>query len=293
MTLATGVPVMLASVSNVTTLYYTPFVGDQIPLTSDGVVMEMVNFTEISVLTTNTSKNPAAIGASKINDWFVWNDAGTLRLTHGPDWTDDYTPSAGSAVELVDGVLVNSVAITNGPAAKRGTYVGTTRSNSALGLDWVFGGSAANGTAALLHVWNAYNRVDFSTIVTATAAHTYSSGTIRQFGGATSMMISVVLGMSAEPISWVYKAELYLAAAVGAFGIMGVGFDTTTAFSWPRERSFNNPTAVGTAYSAGGNGIWKPDRGRRILMLNEQSDTTNANEFNNSLSALLAAQVTM
>jgi hypothetical protein len=29
-------------------------------------------FSEVSVATADTTKNPAAIGASKVNDWFIW-----------------------------------------------------------------------------------------------------------------------------------------------------------------------------------------------------------------------------
>jgi hypothetical protein len=70
-------------------------------------------------------------------------------------------------------ILLNSVAITNGPAASRGTYVGTTRSNGSSQLDWIVGGSASGGTAAFLWVWNAYNRVTVvgSTIDTGTTLH--------------------------------------------------------------------------------------------------------------------------
>src|SRR6185369_10415107 len=101
---------------------------------------------------------PAAIGASKVNDWFVWNDSGTLRLTHSVDWTNDTTRA--SALTMVNGILLNASAITNGPGASRGTYVGTTRSNGSSQLDWIFG---ASGVAALFYVWNAYNRVNVDT----------------------------------------------------------------------------------------------------------------------------------
>jgi len=45
-------------------------------------------------------------------------------------------------------------AITNGPAAQRGTYVGSFRSGIGNSSDFNFGGSGAGGVAAALMVWN-------------------------------------------------------------------------------------------------------------------------------------------
>jgi hypothetical protein len=90
------------------------------------------------------------MGASKVNDWFVWNDAGTIRLSHGPDWTSDTARSAGTALVMVNGILLNNVGITNGPAASRGTYVGTTRSNASSQIDFIIGGTGAGGVAVFI-----------------------------------------------------------------------------------------------------------------------------------------------
>lgn len=147
LTLQSLTPVMTITQAAKTTIYYTPQVGNLIPL-YDGTNFVMTSIgTEISALTTDATKSPAAIGASKVNDWFVWNDAGTIRLGHGPDWTNDTTRSAGTALVMVNGIRLNSAAITNGPAAQRGTYVGTTRSNASSQFDWIVG---ATNTAAFL-----------------------------------------------------------------------------------------------------------------------------------------------
>jgi len=158
LTLQSATPVMTTTQSAKTTIYYTPYVGDQVPL-YDGSSMVMTTFAELSVATTDTTKSPAAIGASKVNDWFVWSDAGTVRISHGPDWTSDTARSAGTALVMVNGVLLNNASITNGPAAQRGTYVGTTRSNASSQLDWILPSTAVGGGKGTLAVWNAYNRV--------------------------------------------------------------------------------------------------------------------------------------
>jgi len=160
LTLQTLTPVMTTTQSAKTTIYYTPYCGNQIGL-YDGSSVVVTAFAELSNLTAQSSTGkagPAAVAASSVYDLFVWNDAGTVRLTRGPAWTNDTTRSAGTALVMVNGLLLNNATITNGPAASRGTYVGTVRSNSSSQIDWILGATAASGTAGFLGVWNAYNR---------------------------------------------------------------------------------------------------------------------------------------
>lgn len=198
LTLATATPVMVADVTAATTIYYALYNGNRIPI-YDGSVFLDITFTELSVATTDTAKSAAAIGASKVNDWFVWNDAGTLRLGHGPDWTNDTTRSAGTALTRVNGIWLNNAAITNGPAASRGTYVGTTRSNASSQIDWKLGTLASGTQEAILGVWNAYNRVTVNPAVAdSTASWTYGTGTWRSMNNSTQNRISVVQGLSED-----------------------------------------------------------------------------------------------
>lgn len=142
LTLTSATPVLTAdtSVSSTGTIYYTPYVGRSVPL-YDGTDFTMVNFAELTNVLNATSANkagPAATAASKVYDLFVWDDAGTLRLTRGPKW-DDGTAGSNTArgtgansteLERVKGIWLNKIAISNGPAANRGTYVGTVTTDS-------------------------------------------------------------------------------------------------------------------------------------------------------------------
>lgn len=231
LTLVTATPVMNVTVTaTASTIYYTPYVGNKIPI-YDGTNMVPMTFSELSAAISDTTKSPAAIGASKVNDWFVWNDAGTLRIGHGPDWTSDTARSAGTALVMVNGILLNSVAITNGPDAQRGTYVGTTRSNASSLLNWTYGALAAGGTAAFFGVWNAYNRVDVHTMVRdSTDSWTYGLTTPRASNNSTAMRISFVTGL--EEDSFFFEAVNYASGAAGSnAGQAGVGIDVTNAFS--------------------------------------------------------------
>ena len=290
LTLASATPVMSASQAAATTIYYTLAVGNMIPI-YDGTNMVPTVFTELSVATTDTTKNPAAIGASKVNDWFVWNDAGTLRLCHGPDWTSDTARSTGTALTAVNAIYLNSVAITNGPAASRGTWVGTTRSDASSKLNFVFGASASGGVAALLNVWNAYNRVNVGTIVVDSAAYTDTSITVKQFhSGGTGMQIDFVLGAQVDAVRWDIATEVVLATVSGAFAIIGVGLDTITAFSGQRAR-IQNPTAVTFPFGLNQSGVWNTPIGKHSIAMLQQSDGSNANQFNNTAAASLTASL--
>jgi hypothetical protein len=227
MTLASGIPVMTTTQSSKTNLYYTPYVGNMVPL-YDGTNMVPTAFAELSIATTDTAKNPAAVSASKINDWFVWNDAGTIRLSHGPDWTNDTTRSAGTGLVMVSGILLNNASIANGPAASRGTYVGTTRSNAFAQLDWIFGGSAAGGLAAFLGVWNAYNRRDVPTgiITDSTVSWSYVGG-FRASNNSTGMRANFVIGLSEDAVTGAFTS--YMTNGASSAGVLGIGLDSTAA----------------------------------------------------------------
>lgn len=226
----TSVTPVLSSSNVSSTLYYTPYVGNQVPI-YDGTNMTMTTFPELSCLNTDTSKNPAAIGASKVNDWFVWNDGGTLRLSHGPDWTSITARSAGTALVMVNGILLNSVAITNGPGASRGTYVGTTYSNSSSNFPFTFGSIAAGGGAGYFGVWNAYNRVSVSSMLgDSTDSWTYSTlSTWRAANNSSTARHTFVVGLSEDVFTGTYSA-ISLCSSLSFNTWAGVGYDSTTAF---------------------------------------------------------------
>lgn len=289
LTLATGVPFMVADQAGANTVYYTPAVGNTVPI-YDGTNMVSVAFSELSQATTDTTKSPAAVAASKIYDLFVWDDGGTLRLSRGPAWTDATT--RGYTLTEVDGILLNTSAITNGPAALRGTWVGTIASNALSTIDYIFGAAAAGGSAARLMVWNAYNRVNVGTTVTDTSSFTLVSDTIQEFHASAGMQVEFVLGAKVDTVQWSTSTEVALAAASGAVAIIGVGFDTTSAISGQRAR-LSNPTSAAFAATLSTSGNWSPDIGTHKLCMLQKSDGVNANQMNNIFAASISASLWM
>jgi hypothetical protein len=235
LTLQTLTPVMTTTQSAKTTIFYTPYAGNQLPI-YNGTNFVNTAFTELSCLTTDTTKNPSAIGVFKVNDWFVWNDAGTLRLGHGPDWTSDTVRSAGTALVKVNGIWLNNAAITNGPAASRGTYVGTTFSNASSQLDWIYATAAAGGGTGFHCVWNCYNRVLVNSCVRETVdSWTYATAAWRLYNGSGANGITFVSGLAEDA----FTARFHGVTSGANGGAIGVGFDVATAFSGTPAESNN------------------------------------------------------
>lgn len=226
LTLQTATPVMITTQAAKTTIFYTPYNGMLVPI-YNGTIFTMTSIgAELSQLTTDTTKSPAAVAANSNYDKFVWSDAGTMRCTRGPAWTSATVRSAGTALVMVNGILVNAVSITNGPAAQRGTYVGTVRSNAASQIDWTYGTVAVGGGAGVFGVWNAYNRrLVASMSGNSTDTWTYASTTVRAANGSATLRHSFVCGLAEDAF------EADYGTMTDNTGEIGIGYDVTNAFS--------------------------------------------------------------
>lgn len=320
---ATGTPVMSASVATQTGVFYPPYLGTGVPLWDGTKYVNTDILDELLSISTDTAKNPAAIGASKVNDWFVWTETATVtmtiaapgvvsytahglpagspfklsttgalptglsvdtvyyvlasgltanafqlsatkagaaintsgsqsgvhslivsRLSHGPDWTSDSARSAGTALIRVKGFPLNAVAITNGPAAQRGTWVGTTRSNAASQFQWTLPGGAAGGIQGLFMVWNAYNRVHTGgTNFDTTASWSMTSATPRAKNNSTANSFLFVSG-ALEDVAIIHNAGGFAVNdAGGVTGMCGIGVDTSTAFTSSASQGISGASA--------------------------------------------------
>lgn len=284
LTIFTGTPVMTTSHLNQIRVYYTPYVGNLVPI-YDGTRMVPTVVNEISVLTTDTTKNPAAIGANKVNDWFVWNDTGTIRLTHGPDWTDPVTRPA--PLTRINGIWTNPSTITNGPATNKGTYVGTTLSNGSNLIDW---GLGSTNQAGILGVWNMYNRVLVSASVVDTNAYTYTNASTRQARNSTNNQVSIVTGYAEDTISAIYSNGIAFAAADAVVDV-GIGLDSVGTFNGYSAFDTGSATSAGARLVA--SIFMSPMQGLHVVSANEAGDGLNANSFNAVGDALLTVSTRM
>lgn len=373
LTLATGVAVMTSTVSAATIIYYTPSMGNLVPL-FDGSSYIPTPFFEIPHSTTDTTKSPAACTTNSNYDLFVWKETSTVtvtiaspgvftwtshgliagspisfttsgalptgltagttyfvisagltanafqvstaaggsavntsgsqsgthtatvnRLSRGPVWSSNTSRGTGAGtteLELVKGIYLNKVAITNGPAANRGTYVGSIRTNGSSQVDYSVGGSGSGGVAGSLGVWNLYNRnLTTAKSIDSGASYTYSSATVRQARASVGNQISVLVGLTVDTIDVIYQSRVDTAAAAGAFGTIGIGEDTTTVYSSTTVYS-QTPAAAVHIGSPTATLIKTPLLGFHVYSGNQAGDGTNLSTFNGSGGgAVLSAEV--
>jgi len=164
LTLSSGVPVLSSAVNSSAGVILTPYNGNAAPQWN-GSAWSSAVFPEISQALSDTINSPAAAIANSLYNVYLWYKAGVATLSRGPVVTN---PSL--SLTRVNGFLVNTLAITNGPAAGYGLYVGTIATDvSGLGVTFNPTPAAASGgpttgaggvnPGAWIGLWNTFNRV--------------------------------------------------------------------------------------------------------------------------------------
>lgn len=264
LTLEAGVPVSTADQAGKTTVYYTPHRHNRIAL-YNGSVWLWRTFSEMSQATSDATKSPAAVANNSNYDVFVWLDSGTMRATRGPAWSSDTARGTGAGtteLEFFEGRWANKVAITNGPAARCGLYVGTIRSDGAAAINDV-------GTGALRHVWNTHWRVPRPMVVLeSTNTWAYLTGTLRQANANTANQLDYVVGLSEDAVSARVIAASSNTDAGAAPRNVGIGVDSTTVDSSKLRAHAGTIANVITPHEATYDGY--PGLGRHLLVWLEQ-----------------------
>jgi hypothetical protein len=194
-------------------------------------------------------------------------------------------------------MLVNSVAITNGPGQYQGTYVGTV---AAIGagptISFQYGTAASGGGQSLLNVWNMYNRVTVQTRVTDTIApYTYTTATVRVAGGSASNLIRYVIGVAEEPPAFYYQQNVTTAASAGATCQVSIGDDSLIAFElggtyFQAQAAIAATGTLDVMYTKSG---VEPLVGQHAAYALELGDGANANTFNVGSAGSLAGILRM
>lgn len=254
-TLTSGTAVMTSDVAGATTVYVTPCGGNVVPI-YDGTNFVNTSITELSQTTTDTTKSPAAVGASLIYDIYVWNDGGTIRATRGPARASDTT---APSITYISGIAVNTSSITNGPAANRGTWVGCIRSNASSTIDIRFGSTASGGGQAWFAIANAYNvTTSIYTVKDSTASWTTAGGTTaRSLNNSATNRISMLSTSGAAALTSVLTARIQ--ATASNFASLSFALNSTTtptsnvvsaigAYDMQLTNFYNIVPAIGWSY---------------------------------------------
>ena len=201
LTLTTAVPVTTADVTGTATLYYTPYVGDQIGLYNASGTWSVLAFTEKSL-------SLAGYTASKPYDIFAYDNAGTLAL-ESLIWTDGTTRATALAYQ--NGILVKS-----GVATRR--YLGTIYVNSAGGL--------TEDTVTARFVWNYYNRIKRTLALFDASAHSYTDTAARSWNNDASIRVETIVGVLEDSVRFNLKV-LFDTTADGV-RYVSIGMDSTS-----------------------------------------------------------------
>jgi hypothetical protein len=237
LTMTSATPIIVTEVTAGTAVYYTPLVGNLVPI-YNGSSMIPTTFAELTLTLA------AQHLASQIYDVFVFSNSGVVTLATGPAWA---TPTAGagdrgtgaSTTELtrLNGYWVNNVQITgrNGAntytiAANRATYLGSIYmdgTNGQLTCHRAWGQSRKWG------VWNAYNRQPlYLKAGDSTATWSYNTNTTRASNDASTNSLTVFSGLAEEWYDLEFTQTVVLITGNNlAIANTGIGWNSTTTAS--------------------------------------------------------------
>jgi hypothetical protein len=212
------------SVTGATTIYFSPYVGNQIAV-YNAAGWEVRTFSEMSIAvpsTTNTNY-----------DVFYDYNSGTPQLALVA-WTN--ATLRATALDVQDGILVLS-----GAPTKR--YLGTIRTGASSGQ--------VPMTPSKAFIWNFYNRIRWPLYVADnTDSWTYSTAAWQQANANTANKVEFVVGIADTSI------EAQVIGAVGGsaasqVAAVGIGFDSVTVnaafISTPVKTLAANNSAQATA----------------------------------------------
>jgi len=205
LTLTSATPVTTADVTGATTIYCTPYKGNQIALYDGSSTWNTRTSAEFSLaLGTLTSGKPY--------DVFCYDNAGTPTLEFLA-WTNDTTRA--TALVYQDGVLVKSGATTR-------RYLGTFYTTAT---------TTTEDSASKRYLWNYYNRIRRSLVKTdATASWTYATGSYRQGNNSAANQVEAIQGVAEDIVDIMVSTTSSISAASGS-PPAGVGVDSVTVNS--------------------------------------------------------------
>lgn len=203
LTLTTAVPVTTSDVTGASTIYYTPYMGNNISL-YNGSAWITYTFTERSLAL-------SGLTADKNYDVFIYNNAGTLTLELSAAWTNDTTRA--DALALQDGVYVKSGSTTR-------LYLGTFRSTAT---------TTTEDSAAKRLLWNYYNPVHKAVrCIDSTNTWTYTTFTYRQKNNSNVNEVRIVNGVAGRTI-WLASTAISENSNANIVRVNAIGVDSTSA----------------------------------------------------------------
>ena len=228
LTLTTGVPVTTADVTGASTVYFTPYNGNQIAL-YDGAAWQLETFAQLSLVL-------SALTSGKNYDVFIDYNGGTPQIVLGTAWTNDTTRAV--ALTTQDGVYVLTGATDH-------RYVGTIRTTSTTTTE-DSGGGTTTQVGGKRFVWNYHNRVRRALrVIDTTDSWSYTTNTWRQANGASGNKVEYVLGVNEVDVEARVLSCIAVISTVGRSANAGVGVDSTSSPTGLRGAAYINNAGGG------------------------------------------------
>lgn len=235
-----GVPVPIANVTNAGAIYYSPYLGQQVPIAGSPIT-----FANPLPLTLTSTFN----SAGNVYDIYVIFTGGALQLVTGPAWSSTTARGTAAALTQVAGIWVNNLGFTgaNGATtynvlAQTATYLGSIYCNANAQVTMnPLPAAAAGGGAVILGLYNAYNRVP----ITAVNLDSTGNNTVPTINTWSPYEAGVVQNNNA--IFWLdglqqttVEGEFYVDAQISTSdaGRIGVNIDSPSAQPAIQARHF-------------------------------------------------------
>ena len=254
LSLSSNVAVQIADVAGGTHVYYVPYINYYLPLGLPAMSAQV---------TLALDSNAAHTGyqqSGKLFDLFLYNNSGTLALGTGPAWTSSTARSAAIDQATGSGVWTNTSTMTLKIDATAGTisatagtclYVGTMYASANGQCTCQFNPApASGGTATIVGLWNAYNRVRGTSICQDnTSSWVYGTSTWRASDNSTSNQIHWVDGLGATPVRGKFLQLGESTGAAAAGGAVGINLNATTGAPTLKSEFLDNVLAAAAALS--------------------------------------------
>lgn len=160
--------------------------------------------------------------ANQVGGTFITTSGSQSGVHTGENYTTARGAGAATTeLERLNGLWVNKYDITNGPAARRGTYVGTIVTNSSSQVDFKMGSAAVDGGEAMIGVWNTYNRVSVAGIVSSSVVSWPAISGTRVFAGSATFRATMVSGLAEDCLAGVAQSYLGFDLATSTGVAMG------------------------------------------------------------------------
>jgi len=302
LTLTTLTPVLAADVTAATTIYFTPYIGNLVPIwVTANSAFTMQAAAELSAVLSNSQ------AAGNIYDLFVFFDPAdgiTPLLGISPVWGTNTagvgargTGAGTTEHERLNGLLVNKVsmsllrgATTYVVVARQATYVGSVHidgTNGQVSSHVTYGQNRKRG------LWNAYNRLPiFLQGGDITATWSYATATYRQSRADTGNKLTVFTGLAEETFDISFKQSSIGngVAAAGSNGRIGIGVNSTTVSVADGFGGASvNTGSISTYFSLVANAIVIPALGIQNLNMIEYGNS-NFTLYGGSIDMIMKAQ---